>query len=152
MATIKKRMRSRKHMGMSEGERIYLLYGFDFLCDLRRDDNEAFMKDEKRQRALWARYGKKLFEEWIQSKGYACERPAAWWKFDAPGKRLIIERRPYKNTKGEPEPREMWPDGHIETHYDIIEPQGDALERLGLLEPFEVEFLERLRGLNVKYR
>jgi len=146
VATVKKRARNR-NSGLTEGHRIFLKYGFDFLRFLYREKDEAFMTDTARQRELWRQYGKQIFADWMKSQEHPCRRPWGWWKFDAPGQRLVVERRPYKNMKGEPEPRGMWPDGHIETHYDIIESQEDALERLGLLEPWEESFLEKLRTL-----
>ena len=105
-------------------------------------------EDKKLVSDLWKWHGEKIMNEWRKDPTNAGKRPKIWWHIHTKKEDFKIFRyEKYTDFDGNLEPREMWPDGHIETEYPVYESQTAYLERKGLLEDWEMEYFKK----NKKY-
>ncbi len=88
---------------------------------------------------IWSLHKEEVTSRRKLDKNNAGKRPCLWWVCERPEDIKILRYDKYTNINGKPEPVEMWPDGHIETEYPIYEGETAYLERLGLLEDWELE-------------
>lgn len=110
------------------------------------DDEDAriesllLVRNNKQQAALWVEHGPDVTAEWAAR--WPGRRPAAWWRFVAPGPRLVMEGEAcsgfadsfWQGALGVPP---LMPGCHR------IESQAAALRRFGLLMRGEARALTR---------
>lgn len=103
-------------------------------------------KDQELIRRLWRLHGKVIMEAWRQDPVNAGSRPKIWWHiFTKKEDFKILRYEKHTNLGGEPEPLEIWPDGHLEYEYPIYEGQSAFLKRLNFLEAWEISEFENIK-------
>ena len=98
--------------------------------------------DPEKCKEVWDLHKEAVMEKWKLDKNNAGKRPFLWWVCERPEDIKIIRYEKYKDFNGKPEPREMWPDGHIETEYPIYEGETAYLRRLNLLREDEIKIFD----------
>jgi len=85
MPTNQKRIRRVPVPPIREDFAIYLLNGIESNTDF---DFYHFKNDRDRQKQMWEENKKGLMPQW--QKDNPCKRPFSWWRFEAPGPRLMV--------------------------------------------------------------
>ena len=105
-------------------------------------------KDKELVSNLWKWHGEKIMNEWETDPTHAGQRPRIWWHIFTKNEDFkILRYEKYTGLNGKPEPREMWPDGHLETEYPIYEGETAYLKRKNLLEDWELKEIESGKGV-----
>lgn len=91
---------------------------------------------------IWDMHKEEVMKRWKLDKNNAGKRPFLWWVCERPEEIKIIRYDKYTDLQGNPEPLEMWPDGHIETEYPVYEGETAYLRRLNILEDWEIDVFD----------
>jgi hypothetical protein len=140
----RRRWRMGRRAQLTPAVEQYFATGWDVTPELL-----AVLPDQRE--GLWRRHVDDFLADWIAK--YPGWRPAAWWTFDAPEPRFVLEgtelllpkaeptdwewvwRSGFCGGRGVPAFRQVRPPGDVEL--PVVESTGAYLRRLGLLTPSE---------------
>lgn len=92
-------------------------------------------KNAEEREAKWRQHKSEIMGYWRENANPGC-RPGGWLDFESPEKLRVLGRRPFG-------PATCYHTGRLITSLPIYEKEEDALARMGLLEEWEKEELEK---------